>query len=309
MQTDIPATADLRVFIVVAQLASFTRAALQLHVPRSTVSTAIKRLEAQLGARLLQRTTRSVVLTDEGQALLGRGERLLEDLDELALLFRPDDGALRGRLRVDLPLGMSAGMIMTALPAFMRRHPGLQIDIGSSDRRVDVIADGFDCVVRVGTVGDESLACRRLGDMPLLNVASHRYVEEHGAAATVSDLARHWLVNYQPNPVNAPAGFEYRDGDATRFVPMPHRVTVNNSAAYGAACRAGFGIAQLPATSVDADLRSGSLIEVMQRHRPAAMPVNLLYPHRRNVPPRVRMFGDWLFELMRTARIPDAEAS
>lgn len=298
MNDVLPATDDLRIFVVVAQLASFTRASLQLQVPRSTVSTSIKRLEAQLGARLLQRTTRRVVLTYEGQALLGRSERLLHDFEELALLFR-GDGQLRGRLRIDLPLGMAAGIVMAALPEFMNRHPALQVDVFSSDRRVDVIAGGFDCVVRVGSVVDESLACRRLGQLPLLNVVSRGYREMHGAPETVSDLCGHWLVNYQPNPSDMPASFEYWDGHVTVSVPMAHRVTVNNSTAYSAACRAGFGVAQLPRATVAADLRSGALVEIMKRHVPAPMPVNLLYPHRSNLPPRVRVFGDWLLEIVR----------
>ncbi|MCY0389359.1 LysR family transcriptional regulator [Robbsia sp. Bb-Pol-6] len=298
MSAVLPATDDLRTFVFVARLASFTRAALQLQVPRSTVSTTIKRLETQLGARLLQRTTRSVVLTPEGQALLGRSQRLLDEFEELAFLFRGGDGHLRGRLRVDLPLGMSAGIVMAALPEFMDRHPALQVDVFSTDRRVDVIAEGFDCVVRAGSVADETLACRRLGELPLRNVVSRRYIEMHGEAESVPDLARHCLVRYQPNPSDLPVGFEYWDGRATVSVPMAHRVTVDNSAAYGAACRAGFGIAQLPQTSVAQDVRSGLLVEVMKRYLPAPMPLNLLYPHRSNIPARVRVFGDWLLDIL-----------
>jgi DNA-binding transcriptional LysR family regulator len=306
MNNPLPSTDDLRVFIFVAHLASFTRASLQLQVPRSTVSTSIKRLETQLGARLLQRTTRSVVLTHEGQELLRRSERLLEDFEELALLFTDGDSQLRGQLRVDLPLGMATGIVMAALPEFMGRHPALQVDVFSSDRRVDVIAEGFDCVVRAGNVVDESLACRRLGELPLLNVASCRYIEMHGMPETVSDLSRHWLVNYQPNPSDIPLGFEYWNGDVTLSVPMMHRVTVNNSAAYSAACRAGFGIAQLPEVSVAPDLESGLFVEVMKRFLPTPMPINLLYPHRRNIPARVRLFGDWLLEIAQESMLKES---
>lgn len=298
MNRTLPATDDLKIFVLVAQLASFTRASLQLRVPRSTVSTSIKRLETQLGARLLQRTTRSVVLTQEGQQLLSKSERLLDDFEDISLLFKNRDSQVRGRLRVDLPLGMTTGIVMAALPKFMSRNPALKIDVFSTDRRVDVIADGFDCVVRAGDVVDETLACRRLGQLPLLNVASREYIELHGKPESVSDLSRHWLLNYQPNPSDMPAGFEYWDGDATVVIPMAHRVTVNNSAAYGAACRAGLGIIQIPKISAVPDLRSGLLVEVMPEFLPAPLQVNLLYPHHRNIPHRVRLFGDWLFELM-----------
>jgi len=298
MPDTLPATDDLRIFILVARLASFTRASVQLQVPRSTVSTSIKRLENQLGARLLQRTTRSVVLTHEGHALLNRSERLMDDFAELVALFKDGDSQLQGRLRVDLPLGMSTGIIMAALPEFMSRHPALQIDVFSTDRRVDVIADGFDCVVRAGGVVDESLACRQLGQLPLVNVASRSYVDKHGSPETVSDLTTHWLVNYQPNPSGTPVGFEYWEGDETLYVPMMHRLTVNNSAAYNAACRAGFGIIQIPRVAAAPDLASGVLVEVMERYSPLPLPINLLYPHRRNLPPRVRVFGDWLLGIV-----------
>jgi DNA-binding transcriptional LysR family regulator len=294
----LPATDDLRIFIVVARLASFTRAAVQLQVPRSTVSTSIKRLEHQLGARLLQRTTRSVILTHEGHALLNRSERLMDDFAELAALFKHGDSQLQGRLRVDLPLGMSTGTIMAALPEFMNQHPALLVDVFSTDRRVDVIADGFDCVVRAGNIVDETLACRQLGHLALVNVASRGYVEKHGRPETVSDLANHWLVNYQPNPSDTSAGFEYWDGNVTVYVPMRHRLTVNNSAAYNAACRAGFGIIQIPRVAATPDLASGMLLEVMERYSPLPLPINLLYPHRRNLPPRVRVFGDWLIDIV-----------
>ncbi|RZT39390.1 LysR family transcriptional regulator [Cupriavidus agavae] len=300
MSTVLPSTADLRVFVLVAQLASFTQAALRLQVPRSTVSTSIIRLEKQLGARLLQRTTRRVVLTREGEELLGRSERLLDDFEELAQLFRADNQPLQGLLRVDMPLGMATGVVMAALPAFLQRHPALQIEVSSTDRRVDVIADGFDCVVRAGNVVDESLVSRPLAQMPLINVASRDYVGAHGRPENLADLAAHWLVNYMPNRSSTPAGFEYHEGGKLVSVPMAHRVTVNNSSAYSAACRAGFGIAQIPTATAAPDLRTGLLIEVMARYRPEPMPVNLLYPHRRNVPARVRQFGDWLGELLKS---------
>nr|WP_137923519.1 LysR family transcriptional regulator [Cupriavidus sp. 2SB] len=296
MTAELPSTADLRVFVLVAQQASFTQAALRLQVPRSTVSTSISRLEKQLGARLLQRTTRRVVLTSEGQELLGRSERLLEEFEELATLFSTSHQQVSGLLRVDMPLGMAAGVVMAALPEFMARHPALQIDVCSTDRRVDVIADGFDCVVRAGSVVDESLACRPIGQMPLVNVVSRSYVAAHGVPEKLDDLAMHWLIHYMPNPSSTPMGFEYEEGGVTRSVPMAHRVTVNNSAAYSAACRAGFGLAQIPLATAAPDLETGLLVEVMTRHVPAPMPINLLYPHRRNVPARVRQFGDWLSE-------------
>jgi DNA-binding transcriptional LysR family regulator len=299
-----PTLEDLRTFALTARLGSFTRVAEQMHTSPSSISIAIGRLEAQLGARLFQRTTRKIVLTDEGKELLGRSERLLDDVEELTGLFRQRDNQLRGRLRVDMPLGMASGIVMEMLPTFARLHPLLTIDALSSDRRVDVVADGYDCVVRAGPPVDEALVCRPLGNVPLVNVASRSYLDVHGEPRDLADLAAHYLVNYQPNPSDAPAGFEYVHDNTAQLLAMRHRITVNNSAAYGAACRAGFGIAQLPLIGVQTALASGSLVEVMPDYLPPPMQVNLLYPHRRNVPQRVRLFGDWLAEVVQNGMRP-----
>jgi DNA-binding transcriptional LysR family regulator len=301
MSAPLPSTDDLRMFVAVAKLASFTRAALQLQLPRSTVSTAIQRLEALLGARLLQRSTRRVLLTDEGRELLTRSERLLENFEEIATLFQSGDKPLDGKLRVNVPLGMATGVVMARLPEFLAHHPDLQVDVFSTDRRVDMLADAFDCVVRVGAVVDESLVCRPLGHLSLTNVVSRRYVESNGIPKTLGDLPLHWLVNYQSNVSDQIAGFEYFDGRKVNVVHMPHRITVNNSAAYQSACRAGLGIAQLPRMSVTRDIEAGVLVEVLPDYMPAPMPINQLFPHRRNVPKRVRVFGDWLLEIIRTS--------
>jgi DNA-binding transcriptional LysR family regulator len=304
-----PSFEDLRVFVLVAQLGNFTRVAQHLQTAPSAVSMAIGRLEAQLGARLFQRTTRTVVPTDEGMALLARAERVLEDVDEMSALFQQADSPLSGRLRVDMPLGMAAGIVMQMLPQFLAHHPELELEVCSTDRRVDVIADGFDCVVRVGTVVDETLVCRPLGLLALCNVASPAYIAEHGAPRDLPALAAHYIVNYAPNASTHNAQFDYLDGALPRSIAMRHRITVNNSASCGAACRAGFGIAQLPLFSVEGHLASGALVQLLPRHVPAPMAINLLYPHRRNVPRRVRVFGDWLADVLAASMAADSAES
>jgi DNA-binding transcriptional LysR family regulator len=226
---------------------------------------------------------------------------LLEDFEDLAGAFRKPQEQLQGRLRVDVPIGMATGVVMAALPAFLARHPKLELDFLSTDRRVDVVADGLDCVVRAGRVVDETMACRPMGALPMVNVVSTEYVAHHGRPQSLSDLSAHWLINYESNPTDSPAEFEYKDGATNLGIPMRHRITVNNSAAYGAACRAGMGIVQIPHASAAADLENGSLLEILPQHRPQALALNLLYPHRRNVPQRVRLFGDWLAEVLQTS--------
>lgn len=303
-----PSIDDLRIFALVAKLASFSRAAERQQASPSAISVAISRLEAQLGARLFHRTTRSVVLTHEGTELLGRCERLLDDFDEVAGLFHRQASELTGRLRIDVPLGMATGILMDMLPAFMARHPDLLMEVCSTDRRVDVVADGFDCVVRAGAVVDDLLVCRPLGCLELVNVASPHYLATHGRPECLADLAAHYLVNYAPNPSDQPAGFAYREGGAERVMTMRHRITVNNSAAYGAACRSGFGIAQVPLIGHETELASGRLVLVLPDHVPAPMPINQLYAHRRNIPQRVRVFGDWLADIVANAMRLDGGA-
>lgn len=292
-----PSVEDLKIFVLVAHQASFSRVAEQLHAAPSSISTSISRLEAQLGARLFQRTTRTVVLTHEGTALLSRCERLLEEFDEVCSLFHVAESSLTGRLRVDVPLGMAAGVMMRMLPSFSARHPDLELEIFSTDRRVDVVAEAFDCVVRAGPVIDDSLVCRPLGHLQVVNVASRGYVDLYGMPSTLADLQHHYQVKYSPDSHQS-NGFEYLEGQDTRVIAMRHRLSVNNSAAYSTACRSGFGIAQLPLFSVEGDLESGVLIQVMEQHRPPPMPINQLFPHRRHIPQRVRAFGDWLVEVI-----------
>jgi DNA-binding transcriptional LysR family regulator len=296
----IPSTDDLRIFLWVARLSSFSRAAEQLQLPRTSISNAIQRLEDRLGARLLQRTTRRVQITREGAELLERAERLLDDLDDIGALFQ-QGSQLQGRIRADMPLGMAAGVVLPRLPEFLKRHPGLQIDIFSTDRRVDLLSEGFDLVVRAGAVVDESLVSRPLLTLALLNVASPAYVAAHGLPTTLDELADHWLVNYQPNPASQPAAFEYFDAASGNsvYLPMRHKVTVNNSVAYNAATHAGLGIAQIPASRARVEIAAGLLVSVLPHHPAAPMAARILFPHRRNIPQRVRAFADWIVDITR----------
>ena len=299
----LPNTDDLRVFVWVARLSSFTKAAEQLQLPRPTISTSIQRLEDRLGARLLQRTTRRVQITREGEELLDRCERLLEDLDEIGSLFQLAGPQLRGRLRVDMPLGMASSIVIPQLAEFAEMHPELQVEVFSTDRRVDLLREGFDMVLRAGPITDESLVFRPLPPLQLLNVAALAYVEKYGFPTNIRDLSQHWLINYQPNSTSITSAFEYYDqlAQQTMRVPMRHIVTVNNSVAYDSACRAGLGIAQIPKLRATKEIHAGKLVQILPEHPPADMELNLLFPHRRNIPKRVRLFADWISDLVRAS--------
>ncbi len=289
----------LLVFTRVAELASFTQAADSLGLPKASVSKSVKQLEEALGVQLLQRNTRRVQLTHDGQAGYERCKDMLAAFDDLQGMFRHQGQALRGRLRVDMSLGIARAVVLPRLPEFLQAHPALEIELSSTDRRVDLVREGFDCVLRVGALEPSELVARPMGRMPQFNLASPAYLQAHGTPQTLEDLATHRLVHYAPRLGMRPLGFEVEEeGGTVRTIQMAGSVTVNNSEAYSAACLAGMGIVQAPVFGMRPQVAAGQLVEVLPRWRAPAMPVTLLYAHRRNVPARVRLFMDWLGSLL-----------
>ncbi|GAB3672342.1 LysR family transcriptional regulator [Salinisphaera aquimarina] len=286
--------AALGAFVRVAETRSFTRAAEQLGLSRARVSAIVQELENHLGARLLHRTTRQVRLTPDGDALLERSRDLLDDLDELESLFDPGS-ELAGRLRVDVGHAMARQLLIPRLPDFLAVHPRLSIELSCSDGPADLVREGLDCVVRVGELGDSDLIARHLGVMALANCASPTYLARHGHPQTPADLpGSHQVVHYVPHLGTRPPPFVYREGGEDHDLELPGVISVNSTQAYTQACLAGLGLIQVPRLGVQALLDSGELIEVLADYRPAGMPVSLLYPHRRNLSRRVRVFMDWL---------------
>lgn len=290
---------QLNAFQHVAELASFTQAAERLGWPKGRVSAQVQALEVRLGARLFHRTTRRVQLTQDGLVFHERCRDLLADVDDLQTLFQREEQALRGRVRLDMSTGVARQIVVPALPGFLQRHPGLEVELSSTDRRVDVVREGFDCVLRVGSLVDSGLVARPLGRYRMVNCASPAYLARFGTPRTLDDLAGHRLVHYVTTLGARPEGFEHQGADgSTQFLPLPGSVTVNNADAYVAACRAGLGIVQVPATGVASWLADGTLVEVLPGHRPASMPVTLLYANRRQLPRRVQAVMAWLAEVM-----------
>lgn len=290
----------MQVFARVAELASFTQAAESLGLSKGAVSGIVRKLEAELGTRLLHRTTRRVHLTPDGKTYYERVRDLLADFEDVQGLFRKQGGGLSGRLRVDLPLSVAAEIVLPRLPGFVARHPALEIELSSTDRRVDLVREGFDCVLRIGALNDSSLVARPLGAFRQISCASPAYLARHGTPRSLEALAGHRLIHYVQNLGGRGPGFEYRDpasGEA-RSLEMDGVLTVNNSEAYRAACVAGLGIAQAPEVGTRALRASGALVEILPELEVPALPVSLLYPNRRHLPRRVQAFMDWLGEVM-----------
>jgi len=287
---------QMRIFSRVAELASFTRAATDLGLPKASVSTAVQQLENALGTRLLHRTTRSVTLTQDGQAFYGRSKDALDDLDDLQTMFqRPATSALKGRVRVDMSTVMARQAVLPRLPELLQAHPLLELEISSTERRVDLVSEGFDCVVRAGAVADPGLVARSVGAMAMANCASPQYLAQHGTPGSLDDLARHQLVHFASTLGARSTGFEYTDeADSDRALPMAGAVTVNNADAYQAACLAGLGLIQAPRAGVRELLAQGQLVEVLPQYPARPMPLSLVYANRRNQSARVRVVMDWL---------------
>lgn len=285
-------------FIRVAELASFTKAADDLGLPKASISIAVQQLESKLGTQLLHRTTRKVHLTSDGQLFYERGKDVLAEMDDLESLFQSDDTNIKGLIRVDMSLPMAKNLIIPNLPTFLDRYPNLQVDLSSTDRRVDLVADGFDCVVRTGNLSDSGLIVRNLGELEQSNFVSPSYLARYGMPTQIGDLSNHWLIHYNVNPSSKFDAFEYWDGQTCIKIPMQSRISVNNVDAYRNACVAGLGIMQAPYLGARRMIKEGKLVEVLKDFRAPAMPVSLLYPHRRNLSKRVRIFMDWLSELI-----------
>jgi len=288
-----------RIFARVVECSSFTRAADGLGVPRSSVSAAVLELEGRVGARLLHRTTRKVSPTQDGIAFYERCQRVVADVEDAENLFRQTAAQPSGRLRIDVPGRIGRLIIAPALPAFLDRYPQMDIDLGVTDRAVDLVEDSVDCVLRVGPLSDSALIARPIGRLPLVNVASPAYLARHGTPRVPDDLASHWAVKYASPSSGRVEDWEWMDNGALRTVPLRGRVCVNSAEAYIACCLAGLGLIQIPAYDVRLHLEAGEMVEVMPNHRAEPLPMTLLYPHRQHLSRRLQVFVDWLEALLR----------
>jgi len=292
---------SMEVFTRVVELGSFSGAALALQMPKGRVTTVIQELEGHLGVRLLNRTTRRVSLTDDGAMFHQHAQAMLQQVHEVEGALRQSVGVPSGRLRVDVAAAIGRHVIAPALPDFCSRYPGIVLELGSSDRPVDLLAEGYDCVVRGGDVHDESLVGRLLGRLPVLTCAAPSYLAAHGTPQTLDDLPRHRFVNfYSPRDGHLfPFDF-YRDGERHQ-VRGEHAVACNDADTYIATGVAGLGLMQTPCSRVVArHLAEGRLVRVMEAWDAGSLPVTLLYARNRHLAAKVRAFSDWMAELFRT---------
>jgi LysR family transcriptional regulator, regulator for bpeEF and oprC len=293
----------MHTFALVAQLGSFTKAANALQLPNASVSTLVAQLEAHLQTKLLARTTRRLSLTDDGAAYLDRVQRLLGDVDELETQLRGAHTSPRGRLRVDVPAAAGRHVIAAALPQFFVQYPDISVDIGSSDRPVDLVMEGVDCVIRGGAVHDESLVARKLGAFKVITCAAPSYLAQYGTPLTIDEVSTqptlHTAVNFFSAKTGKVFAFDFEDTQGhSHAIALPHRAAANDADTHVALACAGLGLAQLPLTAhVKSLLADGSLVQVLPQFHAGELPLYVMYPRNRHLSARLRAFVDWVLLL------------
>lgn len=289
----------MRLFTRIVDLGSFTAAAEDMNLPRATATHALQQLERRLGVRLLHRTTRHVSPTLEGQAYYERCRRVLNEVDEAESFLGAAAANPNGRLRVDMSSAIGAAFLFPHLGEFCRRYPGIELELGATDRLVDLLREGVDCVVRSGAPRDAGLVSRRVAMLPTVTCASRAYIEEHGVPRTIEQFRGHQAVNFLSTATGKHSPFEFTVKGKVQSVSLKGRVSVTSTDAYSACCLQGLGFIQAPRYRLERYLASGELVEVLPRFAPPPMPVAVMYAHHRQLAPRVRVFVDWVAETLR----------
>jgi DNA-binding transcriptional LysR family regulator len=291
----------MRLFVRLVERQSFTAAAADLGIPRSTASEVLRGLEARLGARLLERTTRHVTPTLDGEDYYRRCVAILAEVEEAEAAMR--DAQPRGLLRIDAHPLLTRTFILPHLPEFLARNPQLELQIGQGDRLVDLVREGIDCVIRSGEPEDSGMILRRLGTIVEITVASPAYIASHGMPVAPDALDGHQMVAFLSSRTGDVLPLEFSVAGALRHVVLPSRVRVNNSDTMADLARLGFGLAQAPRYRFADDLASGALVEVLANYPPSPTPLSALYPQNRQLALRLRVFLDWISGIFAEAKL------
>ena len=290
---------SMRLLVRVIERRSFTAAAADLGLPRSSATEAIKQLEAHLGVRLIDRTTRTVRPTLDGDAYYRRCLSILSDMEDADGAFRAAQP--QGLLRIDVHPHLARIFLLPKLPAFLERYPRIDLQIGEGDRLVDLVSEGVDCVIRAGEPRDSGMIVRRLGLLREVTCASPNYLERHGTPRSVDDLIGHRMIGFLSSRTRQVMPLEFVVDGKERREFLPGRVMVSGSDVMAALARLGLGLVQQPYYRLRRDLQDGSLVEVLPQCPPPGTPLSVLYPQNRQLSPRVRAFVDWAVEVFTAA--------
>jgi DNA-binding transcriptional LysR family regulator len=291
----------MRAFARVVEAGSFTRAADLLDMPKATLTKLIQGLEAHLRTQLLHRTTRRVNVTPDGAAYYERAMRLLTDLDELDGSMTQSQTSPSGKLRVDVGSAIARLCIVPALHSFHKRYPDIRIDLGVTDRPVDLIAENVDCVIRGGALTDQSLIARRIAELEFLTCAAPSYIERHGEPLHPRELEDgHFVVGYFSARTGRPYPLTFSLRGERLELPGRSLVAVNDGNAYVAAGVAGLGVIQAPRFMVRHEMAAGTLQRVLPEWSGEILPLYVVYPPNTHLSNRLRVFVDWVADLFAT---------
>lgn len=287
----------LQLFNRIVELGSFTEAAEMLNVPRATATHAIKQMESRLGARLLDRTTRQVKPTLDGQAFYERSRRVVADLEDAESSVSTQVANPRGTLRLDVHGVHATTILLPHITDFRERYPNIDVILSSGDRLVDLVKEGIDCVVRAGQPRDSSLIARKLADLPEIICASPAYLARYGTPTHPRELAQHHAIGFFSRGNDSRYPFSVIvDGDVQEF-PATGWISVSDAECYTSAALAGCGLIQVPRFRLEKYLNDGRLVQVLTQWACPDLPICALYPFHRQLSPRVRVFIDWVREL------------
>ncbi len=287
----------MEVFVQVVDAGGFSRAAENMQLPKATVSTLVQGLEQALTVKLLHRTTRQVSVTSDGAAYYERCLRILADVREAEEALSTNRASPSGRLRVDVSTGIANDIIIPALPGFFERYPDIRLDLGCSDRPVDLIEEGVDCAIRGGALPDSALIARRVGVLNFVVAASPGYLAKHGRPAHPHDLLKHRCINYFSSKTGKTFDWDFERGGDIIKLPVPACLAVNDSVAMKTAGLHGLGLMLMSSFHAEPLVAAGQLEVVLEDWISETLPINVVYPQNRHLSAKVRVFVEWVADL------------
>jgi LysR family transcriptional regulator for bpeEF and oprC len=290
----------MQIFTRVVEAHSFGKAAESLAIPPSSVTRAIKELEIYLGVRLLQRTTRHISLTPDGSLYYDHCRRLLGELEAMESSFPGSAGRPRGKLRVDMTPSFARLFVLPSIKHFQKKYPDVELTLTLGDRTVDLVQEGIDCVVRAGVPQDSSvLVARRIAGFEWITCASPAYLEEYGEPRSLGELRQHHAVGFLSSRTGRTMDWSFVIEGEESAIRIPERLVVNDTDAYVVSGLEGLGLIRAASYMVIPHLRTGQLRRVLAHLQAPMVPLSILYPQNRHLSPTVRVFSDWIAQLMR----------
>lgn len=289
----------MQIFVQVVEKGSFTAAAEHLQLHRPVATRAIQSLEQELGVRLLNRTTRKLSVTDEGEDFYQRAVQLLSGIDDTFSSYSDAKRNAKGRLKVNLAATVANAIVIPALPDFQRAHPQIEIHLGVTDQPVDIFEEGIDCVVRLGDLHDSSAIAKRIGQMEMATCASRNYIEQHGMPGSIEELRTHKAINFVSGRSRRLVDWTFNDGKEESRLKLSSSIVTDNSDSLLTCALSGMGVIQGVRSALSPYLESGRLIEVLPHLPPSPKTISVLYPHRTHLPSKTVVFVEWLESIMK----------